>query len=379
LKIVDHSVYSPRAFELERERIFGRVWLFVCHESEIGNPGDFVRADICGQPLLLARDQNHKIGAFYNVCRHRGSLVVAEEKGHCTVFRCPYHWWVYSLEGKLANVPGEEAYEGTGFRKEDFGLVPVRCETLLGLVFISFDPNARPLADYLGKGVIEALSAPLARGEFEVIHTTRWPLRANWKCFAENARDGYHVPFVHPFFRAASPPREYKLLENGHALQRLGMDPAGIEPDDWASIQKFTLPGVETGDGYIVVMFPDLTITLRSNVISIDSQIALGYDQSIMEGRVLGLVGDTPEIKAARKRTWELWFNQPVLKEDKPILENQQLGLQCIGMRQSVTARGSASTTGTRGDDNRLRQFWTRWRELMGASTNSIEGLTRGA
>jgi hypothetical protein len=177
---------------------------------------------------------------------------------------------------------------------------------------------------------------------------------------------------VHPFFRKASPPGPYHLHANGHAVQQLGMDPSGIEPELWEKIQQHTLPGVTMGDGYIVTLFPDATITLRSNVISIDSQRSLGPASVLMESRVLGIAGDTPEIREIRALGHATWFLNPVELEDAPIFVGQQQGVAASGVRYSVIARGDDATTGTRGDDNRLRQWWTAWRAAMGTEINSL-------
>ena len=180
------------------------------------------------------------------------------------------------------------------------------------------------------------------------------------------------MPFVHPFFRKASPPGPYFLHANGHAVQRLGMDQTGVEPELWERLMEHTLPGVEPADGYIVTLFPDATITLRSNVISIDSQRALGPASVMMESRVLGLVDDTAEMREARALGHATWFLNPVELEDAPIFVGQQQGVASAGVRYSVIARGADATTGTRGDDNRLRQWWTAWRNAMGVEINSL-------
>ena len=374
LRVVHNDVYTDAAFALEQEHIFRKIWIFACHESEIREPGQFITKTVADEPILVTRDEDGRPQAFYNVCRHRGSIVAVEEKGQCKTFRCPYHWWTYSLKGELLGVPGIEAYEDHNdgaFSREDYPLVPIRVDSILGLVFVCLNPDVEPLADYLGEELIDVLKTPLAFGDYDVIDQDRFVLEANWKGFAENSRDGYHVPFVHPFFKKASPPGEYRLLANGHAVQRLGMDLKDY-PDVWADVQKYTLPGVETGDGYIAVIFPDLSVTLRSNVISIDGQIATSAGDCMFESRILGLVGDTKDMRAVRKRCWDVWFGDPVSKEDKPVLAGQQRGLMSRGVTTSLIARGSHADIGTRGDDNRLRQFWVRWRELMGTPGNSI-------
>ena len=370
---VDNRVYTdPRVYGREVERIFNRTWLFAAHASEVRAGGDFLTTTLLGQPLILARGKDNVARAFYNTCRHRGSKVVLEACGRASTFRCPYHFWSYDLDGALVGVPGEEAYAGSGFVKEEYPLAAVRCEEFLGLIFISFDGDASSLRAYLGPQIVETLSTPLAHADYEIVKYISYELPVNWKVFAENARDGYHVPFVHPIFRKASPPGPYFLHANGHAVQRLGMDPSGVEPELWEKIKRHTLPGVALGDGYIVTLFPDATITLRSNVISIDSQKSLGPVSVLMESRVLGVVGDTEEMREIRALSHATWFLNPVELEDAPIFVGQQQGLSANAVRYSVIARGPDATTGTRGDDNRLRQWWGAWRQAMGTEINSL-------
>jgi phenylpropionate dioxygenase-like ring-hydroxylating dioxygenase large terminal subunit len=379
-RVVDNRVYSdPEVFTREVSHVFGGSWLFVCHESEVAGVGDFVATNLCGSPVLVTRDHEERVRAYFNVCRHRGCRVVMEDSGHASAFRCPYHFWVYSLEGELVGMSGPESYEGSGFRQEDHPLVELSCDTVHGLVFVHFDESPPALADWLGPEMIEGIGKPLADGDYTVIKRNNWDMPINWKIFAENVRDGYHVPFVHPFFRKASPPGPYFLYRNGHALQRLGMDPNGIEPDLWAKIRLHPLPGVEEGEGYIANIFPDCNITLRSNVISIDTQRTIGIDRVMLENRTLGLRGDSEDVLEVRRLSQETWFQNPVELEDLPIFLAQQEGITSPHVRYSVVARGQDSITGTRGDDNRLRHFWTQWRALMGTEANSIEGDMGGS
>src|SRR4051794_4983250 len=99
-RVVDNRVYSdPEVFAREVAQVFGGSWLFVCHESEVANVGDFIATNLCGSPVLITRDHDERLRAYFNVCRHRGCRVVMEDSGHASAFRCPYHFWVYSLEG----------------------------------------------------------------------------------------------------------------------------------------------------------------------------------------------------------------------------------------------------------------------------------------
>jgi phenylpropionate dioxygenase-like ring-hydroxylating dioxygenase large terminal subunit len=379
-RLVDNQVYTDHeVYRREVERVFSGSWLFICHESEVANTGDFIATNTIGSPVLVTRDHDGRVRAYLNVCRHRGCRVVMEDSGHASAFRCPYHFWVYSLEGELVGISGEESYEGSGFTKEDHPLVELGCESVHGLVFIHFQKDPPAIEDWLGPEMTERIGKPLANAEYVILKRKTYELPINWKIFAENVRDGYHVPFVHPFYRKASPPGPYELYRNGHAFQSLGMDPNGIEPDLWAQIRQHPLPGVEEGEGYIANVFPDSNITLRSNVISIDTQRTLGIDKVIIENRTLGLVDDPEDVKEIRELSQTTWFQNPVELEDLPIFLAQQEGITSPHVRYSVVARGPDALTGTRGDDNRLRHFWTAWRELMGTEANSIDPAMGGA
>lgn len=375
-RVVDNRVYTdPRVYEREIEKIFEKSWIFVAHESEVAETGDYVRARVVENPMIICRDREGAVRAYYNTCRHRGSLVVMDDAGHCNTFRCPYHFWTYGLDGALCGVPGEEAYDGTGFDRAEFGLVEVRCESVLGLVFVNLDDHAEPLEDWLGPELIDVLGTPLANADFQVVGQGRDEYAINWKVFAENARDGYHVPFVHPFFRHASPPGKYHLFRNGHAVQVLGMSGDKMKPEMLEKLSAHPLPGVEIGEGYIVNIFPDFTLTLRTNVVSIDTQHLAGPGGVVFENRTLGLVDDDAQIKAIRQYSQRIWFADPVELEDVPVFYAQQHGVASRKVRYSVIARGEDARSGTRGDDNRLREFWVQWRQMMGVDVNSIDDL----
>src|SRR5205814_2304915 len=116
----------------------------------------------------VVRDGAGTIRAFHNVCRHRGSLVVPEATGTRSAFQCGYHHWTYGLDGSLIAVPGEAAYKGTGFERQDFGLVPIRVDQAFGLVFACLDPLAPSLGDFLGPELLSVLEEPLGRASYEV-------------------------------------------------------------------------------------------------------------------------------------------------------------------------------------------------------------------
>jgi len=388
--LVDNRVYTdPRTFELERERIFLRVWNFVCHESEIPNPGDYLTTLVAGQPLLLCRNEEGQLKAFYNTCRHRAAQVVLEKAGNSRTFTCLYHLWCYDLNGRLLGAPEAEAYTTSycpgGLRKEDTGLVPVRSESMHRLVFVCFDEDTPALPEYLGE-LAEELRFPFSSPDFKVEVVWTKTLRANWKMQPENSRDGYHATLLHKRLRGVSPPRPFRLYPGGHALQRLGLDyekgrKAGTldgilaeQPELAEKFMAYPLPGLTREDpSKIVTLFPEVLFAIRYSTLIMERQIAIGPEETVFETRHAYLKSDSEEVRDIRRKHWMLYWAQDSgnLVEDWTAWEAQQRGVQSIGARYSLIARGEPAEEGLRGDDNRIRSFWKEWRRCMGTSTNA--------
>ena len=110
---------DPEILERERESIFGRSWIYVGHESEIGAPGDFKTRNVAGRPVILARDGSGDVRAYLNTCRHRGAMLCREREGNQRRFTCMYHGWTFDIDGKLVGVPGRESY-GDSFDAGEF-------------------------------------------------------------------------------------------------------------------------------------------------------------------------------------------------------------------------------------------------------------------
>src|SRR5215468_7379715 len=146
------SLYTnPDVFADEMDKIFHRGWVYVGHQGEVPNPGDFRLKRIGLQPVIMVRDQHGEVHLLLNRCRHRGATVCQQMQGNTRSFRCMYHGWTYLLNGQLSGVPSMEGY-GEAFRREDLGLVKVpRVAEHRGFIFASLSPAGITLDEHLGR------------------------------------------------------------------------------------------------------------------------------------------------------------------------------------------------------------------------------------
>jgi nitrite reductase/ring-hydroxylating ferredoxin subunit len=227
---VDRRIYSdPAIFELEMERIFARSWLFLCHESQIPEPGDFFQSVMGRDNVLVVRQKDRTIKALLNTCAHRGNAVCRAEEGNARNFLCTYHGWSYGLDGRLLGVPGFKTFYDGHLDKSRHGLAPVaQVAAYKGFIFGTHDVSAPRLEDFLGATGRLGLDLIAARGDMVVVPgIQKFIIDCNWKMALDNLFDWYHPQITHasafqPGVLGAMPDREgvpEKIDMNGVSTQ----------------------------------------------------------------------------------------------------------------------------------------------------------------
>ncbi|MFT8243240.1 aromatic ring-hydroxylating oxygenase subunit alpha [Roseomonas sp. BN140053] len=246
---VSGRVYTdPAVFELEMERLFGRLWLFVAHESQLRRPGDFVRSQLARHEVIVTRGNDGAIHVLHNRCSHRGARLCMTDRGNARRIVCPYHAWVFRPDGSLANVPHAESYP-PGFDLEAEGnrlrRVP-RVDSYRGFVFASLAEDGPPLREHLGEmaAAIDNLVDRAPNGEVELAAASfSIEYRGNWKFHNENAADIFHPGFVHSSSvgTAMSAPEGACTLDADQTREMMLAN--GFGRSQWEGIQLTGLPG----------------------------------------------------------------------------------------------------------------------------------------
>jgi Rieske 2Fe-2S family protein len=194
--------FDPAQYALELDRIWYRHWIYLCRADSLAAPGCFRSFTIGTQPVLIVRDDDGALRAFYNTCRHRGSMLCTEPSGRlpARVITCPYHAWSYRLSGELARIPS--AGRAHHVPMQETALYPVALREWQGFVYVNLNDSNRGFGDNDGFGTnfnanVDAVAHwPLA--ELAVGHRLTRRLACNWKVFWENYNECLHCPTVHP-------------------------------------------------------------------------------------------------------------------------------------------------------------------------------------
>ncbi len=305
---------DDRIAELERQTVFGRSWQAVARADQVQQPGQFVTAELAGEPIVVVRGGDHQLRAFYNVCRHHAAAVVTEEEGSANILRCPYHGWTYGLDGSLKGAP---EFDGVcSFDRSQNGLVPVKVETWEQFVFVNLDPQASPLADFLG-GLAQRV-APLNLASVQFFERRSYSLHCNWKVFVDNYLDGgYHVPHLHKALNSVLEYKHYTIEnEDRYCLQSSPMVVSNV--DDATSATR-------TGDrAWYFWQYPNFMINLYAGYMDTNLVLPDGVDRCTV---IFDFYFDDVSDTAVERNRQSILVGERVNDEDVGICESVQRGL----------------------------------------------------
>lgn len=178
---------------LEKERMWGRAWLYAGHVDQLPNKGSWFLSRNTGSPILVVRDMQGEVRAFYNTCQHRGAPLVAEDAGESRGFVCGYHGWSYTLDGKLTAVRDKRDFVDLDFSCRS--LVSVRCELLGSLIFLNEDPEAQPLMEHIGPMAKELEQYRIE--DLRLVDSRSYDVGCNVKILLDAFLEVYHVKSIH--------------------------------------------------------------------------------------------------------------------------------------------------------------------------------------
>jgi choline monooxygenase len=306
---------DPTAARVERDLIFGHTWQLVAPLAKLAEAGSYVTAEVGGDPIVIVRDQDMRLKAFYNVCRHRGGPI-ARGEGKLKVFQCGYHGWLYGLDGALRNTP--EFNDVQCFDKADHGLRPVAIDTWGTFVFARLSATGPTLAEWLGKIPAETAKLPLDRMQF--LKRKTYEINCNWKVYVDNYLEGYHIPIVHPGLMREIDYAKYRVEVERFYSKQFAPVRSGKE-----SLYKRNLQEGASPEALYYWVFPNLMLNIYPDNIQTNVIIPVGPDKTLTVFDWYFLDAERPE--AAAEFAASLEFSHEVQEEDIMICEHVQKGL----------------------------------------------------
>jgi p-cumate 2,3-dioxygenase alpha subunit len=404
-RVQRQAFLDPEVLAAERARIFDRSWLYLGHESEVGEPGDFRMRELGVRRIVFVRGKDRVVRALLNSCTHRGAEVCRERSGNANSFQCFYHGWTFANDGRLIGVPGEEAY-APGFSRETLGLREApRLEQYRGFYFVCFDPEVVPLREYLA-GAAEYLDLVADQSEvgMEIVGGTQsYAINANWKLLVENSYDGYHAQITHARYMkylaasgAVGLPAGVKWnrardLGNGHACveytaawgrpiahwvpafgERAAPEIEEIRARLEARLGAERAHRIATTSRNLGI-FPNLVIN-DIMAITVRTFHPLAAGRMNVEAWSLAPLGEAPEHRQHRLRNF-LTFLGPggfATPDDIEALESCHRGYASTEEEWNDISRDVAAAEPTVTGEHQMRTFWRRWQALLAPKVASI-------
>ena len=328
------TYFNEEAMELEKEHLFRRCWQLLGHVNDIRQTGDYVTFDIAGERAIAVRGKDGQIRCFHNVCRHRGSRVVADHRGTCkSAIVCPFHGWAYNLDGTLRGTPAPRSLPELD--PEKHGLLSLEHEIFHGFIFVRFKAGPQPpvaqMLNYYEPLFIlhrTADALPLGKG---------WDaeMAANWKAVRDVDNEGYHVPIAHPALYDLYG-RHYVDELPGNGVTRSVGRFDNVRAKRWSvrNYKSIRPPapkalGDEADNWTYVGMFPNLVFMLYPEQIGYYQEWPLSVGRTVQRGCLYGHPDDRREMKLARYLA--LRIERETTRED-----HQLIVWSCEAMKSSA-------------------------------------------
>jgi benzoate/toluate 1,2-dioxygenase alpha subunit len=384
-RVIDRRIYvDPAIYQAEVERIFAKTWVWVAHESEVPEFGDYVTANVAGRPIVVSRGAGGRVTAFLNTCTHRGAILAAHPRGNSAgSFVCFYHGWCFDTEGKFTNAPMDSAY-GEHMKKACYDAPSVRHEVFAGNVFVTVNPDAPSLAEFLGAA---AEHIQKYTGRHEALGRVRWQLKGNWKLWHENFRDNYHPMYTHrqigANYQGVKIQGQNFDLTGGHSLMSF---PAQGNPDTIKQIMRHITGKAPMGD--VSLRRPTGNPDYRHNIMAVFPNLDFQFpgtgdgggflqhivpqsaDRAVVEIVVFGEKGEPPEARQARldKFLDGQAASGKISGDDNEAARRCQTGFGTVGeVRWSNMDRGQEpGREGGKNDEYSLRSFYDAYKHYMG-------------
>lgn len=269
---------SPTWLAREVQSVFHVAWLLAAHTSELSPPHSFKIFEIAGESILITRDDDGALRAFYNVCQHRGALLCGQSHGQATSFRCPYHHWEYARDGRLLRAPGAgaAACEADG---RPVSLRPVHCAERLGFVWICLAAVAPDLDAHLAP-----IAAELGRYQpqhYRLVHEDEIAVDANWKTSVDVNNEGYHLPTLHPELLDVIDARAARFAIHGdHSAITLPLGRPRITPPLQDLLKQLGVPAFPA-DGDVADIPAAIARSFRARARRIDWDLAAFTDAEL--------------------------------------------------------------------------------------------------
>jgi Rieske 2Fe-2S family protein len=262
---------SPEIFQAELEHIFFERWLVVGRAEQVPQAGDYFLVSIGLESIIVVRDRQGQVNAFYNVCRHRGVRICTQETGRFPAsIQCPYHAWTYGLDGKLIGAPlMDEVLE---FDKSDYPLQAVNLVEWQGFLLINLSRKPLPFEEAYAP-VLEKFS-DWSLPELRIVKRIDYEVKANWKLVIQNYSECYHCPLIHPELARKSPYRSGRndLFEGpflgGYMDLNDGIDSLTLS----GRVCSLPISGVQEDDlrrVYYYALFPNTLLSLHPDYVMV--------------------------------------------------------------------------------------------------------------